>query len=243
MTKGDILADIVNWPVLLAYKAGIISFETASAILGGIPYRIGSVLRRSLLRHSIKHCGRQVGIGDNSIFRFDDPKLLSIGDNTKIERDVHIGDVMPCTREVRIGRDCIIRDHARIGAYGGPVTVGDGSGIGFGCMVRGPVQIGSDSGIAQYTSLMGVTHFYYDPDDSFRNKDVILKPIVIGDNVWVGGNCMIVAGVKIGRNCVIGANSVVTRDVPDYCLAVGAPAKVIKRYDREKDEWVRAGKP
>jgi len=239
MSAGDILADIFNWPVLLAYKTGVISFEAASAILGGVPYRAGSLLRRSLLRHSIGRCGDRVRIGDRCTFRFDDPKLLSIGGRTRIMQDVHIGDVMPCTHEVRMGEKCIILDHARVGAYGGPITLGDNVGIGYGCVVIGPVQMGSGSGIAQYTSLMGVTHIYQDVEDSFRNKDVIRRPIVIGENVWLGACCMVVAGVKIGRNCVIGANSVVTEDIPDYCVAVGAPARVVKRYDPGKDGWVR----
>ena len=50
---------------------------------------------------------------------------------------------------------------------------------------------------------------------------------------------MCVIGAKIGKHCVIGANSVVTKDIPDYCIAVGIPAKVIKRYDFEKKQWIK----
>lgn len=61
----------------------------------------------------------------------------------------------------------------------------------------------------------------------------------IGDGSWVGCHCAIVGCVHIGKHCVIGANSVVTRDVPDYCVVTGAPAKVVKRFDFDNNTWVK----
>lgn len=57
----------------------------------------------------------------------------------------------------------------------------------------------------------------------------------------MGTNVVVVGNVRIGRNCVIGANAVVTRDIPDYCVAVGTPAKVVRRYDAGRGEWVKVG--
>ena len=62
--------------------------------------------------------------------------------------------------------------------------------------------------------------------------------VVIGEGSWLGENVCVV-GASVGKHCVIGANSVVTKDIPDYCVAVGIPAKVIKRYDFESGKWVR----
>jgi lipopolysaccharide O-acetyltransferase len=61
--------------------------------------------------------------------------------------------------------------------------------------------------------------------------------VVIGSNVWVGDNVIIVGPVKIGNGVVIGANSVVTRDIPDDVIVVGMPAKIIKRFDQESGKW------
>lgn len=61
----------------------------------------------------------------------------------------------------------------------------------------------------------------------------IAKPITIGDNVWTGGNAVVMMGVTIGRNAVIGAGSVVTKDIPDNAVAVGNPARVIRYIDNE----------
>lgn len=64
-----------------------------------------------------------------------------------------------------------------------------------------------------------------------------LKEVTIGSGSWIGENVCII-GASVGKNSVVGANSVVTHDIPDYCVAVGAPAKIIKRFDSEKQKWV-----
>lgn len=62
--------------------------------------------------------------------------------------------------------------------------------------------------------------------------------VEIGDGTWLGENVCVI-GASIGKHSVIGANSVVTHDIPDYCVAVGSPARVIKRYDKENGLWVK----
>ena len=56
--------------------------------------------------------------------------------------------------------------------------------------------------------------------------------------MWVGDNVVILPDVTIGNGCVIGSNAVVTKDIPDNCIAVGIPAKVIKRFDKESKKWL-----
>lgn len=63
-----------------------------------------------------------------------------------------------------------------------------------------------------------------------------VNPVNIGEGSWLGENVCVI-GASIGKHCTIGANSVVTRDIPDYCVAVGAPAKVIKQYNFETKQW------
>jgi acetyltransferase-like isoleucine patch superfamily enzyme len=62
------------------------------------------------------------------------------------------------------------------------------------------------------------------------------RKVEIGSGSWIGENACII-GAKVGENSVIGANSVVTKDIPDYCVAVGIPARVIRKYNREKKVW------
>lgn len=66
------------------------------------------------------------------------------------------------------------------------------------------------------------------------------KPTLsVGDDTWIGTNVVIAGNIHVGKHCVIGANSVVTKDIPDYSVAAGIPAKVIKRYDFDKGEWIK----
>lgn len=63
--------------------------------------------------------------------------------------------------------------------------------------------------------------------------------MVIRRDTWIGTNVSIIGNVNIGKHCVIGANSVVTHNIPDYSVAVGCPARVIKRYDFNQNKWVK----
>lgn len=92
----------------------------------------------------------------------------------------------------------------------------------------GGVTIGDDTSIAHGVSIMSETHVTADRDIPFKNQGMEYKPVKIGNDVWIGAKVTIMAGVTIGNKAIIGANSVVTRDVPDYAVVVGAPARVIK---------------
>lgn len=82
-------------------------------------------------------------------------------------------------------------------------------------------------------------HGYQDINLPIRNQIIMQNnEVIIGTGSWLGENVCIL-GAKIGRHCVIGANSVVTKDIPDYCVAVGVPAKVIKRYSFDAEKWIK----
>lgn len=112
---------------------------------------------------------------------------------------------------------------------GNGITIGDYSGLGINCYVRGPLIIGSDV-------MMGpdVMIFHGDHEMSCRDipmrlqGDSVSKPVVIGDDVWIGARSIILKGVHIGKGAVIAAGAVVTKDVPEYAIVGGVPAKVIK---------------
>ena len=65
-----------------------------------------------------------------------------------------------------------------------------------------------------------------------------LNEVLIGEGSWIGENVCII-GASVGKNSIVGANSVVTNNIPDYCVAVRAPARVIKRYDNKDNQWVK----
>lgn len=65
-----------------------------------------------------------------------------------------------------------------------------------------------------------------------------IADVRIGKYTWLGQNSVVMPGVTIGRHCIIGANAVVTKDVPDYSVVVGVPAKIIKQYDQNRKAWI-----
>ena len=71
----------------------------------------------------------------------------------------------------------------------------------------------------------------------YQKQELILAPINIGENCWIGEKVIILPGVVLGNNVVIGAGSVVTKSVPDNCIAVGNPAKIIKKYNYDDKKW------
>lgn len=82
---------------------------------------------------------------------------------------------------------------------------------------------------------MNINKHIYLQGVRMKNEDTI----IIGDGTWIGTNAVIVGNVKVGKNCVVGANSVVLDDIPDYCVVAGAPAKIIKMYNSKRGEWIR----
>lgn len=82
-------------------------------------------------------------------------------------------------------------------------------------------------------------HGYEDVETPIKDQPIVQnRTVEIGEGSWLGEN-VCVLGAHIGKHCIIGANSVVTKDIPDFCIAVGAPARVVKRFDFEQNIWVR----
>ena len=73
----------------------------------------------------------------------------------------------------------------------------------------------------------------------YSPQPLIVKNVTIEEGVWLGQRVCVLPGVTIGAHCIIGANSVVTHDIPAYTMAVGAPARVIKRWNNEKKQWIQ----
>jgi acetyltransferase-like isoleucine patch superfamily enzyme len=101
------------------------------------------------------------------------------------------------------------------------------------------VTIGDQVLTANNVYISDNIHGYADVNVPIMSQPILFKnSVVIGSGAWIGENVSII-GAKIGTNSVIGANSVVTTDIPDYCVAVGVPAKIVKRYDPTIGQWKR----
>lgn len=117
--------------------------------------------------------------------------------------------------------------------FGKNITIGDNVYINFGCIILdcSEVTIGSNTLLGPNIGLYAANH---STDATERiNGGCYGKPIHIGNNVWLGGDVKVLQGVTIGDNTIIGAGSIVTKDIPDNVIAVGNPCKVIRKITEE----------
>lgn len=139
---------------------------------------------------------------------------LEIGEHTLLEQGVWI--TAPGTARVRIGSGCFLNRGVMVAASE-LVEIGDHSMFANGCFI-------TDG-----------NHRFDDPDTPVPYQGFTSKaPTRVGDNVWCGANVVITSGVTVGRRCVIGANSVVTTDLPDFTIAAGVPAKPLRTIEYER---------
>ncbi len=126
--------------------------------------------------------------------------------------------------KIKIGKDTYIG----MGCYivGTFIEIGDNTVINRGTYLDGrvPLKIGNNVSISNYCYIQTNSHDPQSPD--FKG---IWEPVIIGNNVWVGAKAIILTGVTLEDGCVVGAGAVVTKNIPAYTIAVGCPAKVIKK--------------
>lgn len=137
---------------------------------------------------------------------------------------VHFGDYC------RLGRDVVLETNgdARI-TLGEHVRVNGGSFL----IAHAGITIGSHTLIGEHVSLRDADHGIR-PDALIRTQPHRGSPIEIGEDVWIGRGAAVLKGVRIGRGAIIGANSVVTRDIPEMTIAAGVPARVLRRRGEAK---------
>lgn len=127
----------------------------------------------------------------------------------------------------KCGKNINIEKKAKFG-IGKNISIGDNSGIGMNCVIKGPVKIGNNVMMGPDCLILTSYHNFDRTDIPMNQQGGGLKPVVIGDDIWIGTRVTILPGVKIGNGVIIGAGAVVTKDIPDYAIVGGVPAKIIK---------------
>lgn len=130
---------------------------------------------------------------------------------------------------VLVGERCVLDRDMTI-EVAGVLTIGARTIFGHHCTIASyeHLSIGEDCLIAEMVSIRDHDHCFADLTTPIRDQGMTKAPIRIGRDVWIGGKATITKGVTIGDGAIIGANAVVTRDIPALAIAVGIPARVIK---------------
>ena len=148
------------------------------------------------------------------------------GRGSKIYRSVRMDT--PPYRQFALGKGSVVESYSCINNAVGDVIIGDHTRIGLHNTIIGPVSIGNNVNLAQGITVTALNHNFDDATKRIDEQGVSTKPVVIGNDVWIGANVVVLPGVTIGSHCVVAAGAVVTKDVPDHTLVAGVPAKVIK---------------
>jgi acetyltransferase-like isoleucine patch superfamily enzyme len=154
-------------------------------------------------------------------------KYIAIGAHTIIGVSVTISaGLVP---DLYLGEETLIR-------------IGSGVVIGRDSHVIGhqSIDIGDDVFTGPNVYITDQNHAYQNPDVPIGKQWPVDAPVRIGSGCWIGANAVILPGTTIGRNVVVAAGSVVRGEFPDHCVLGGVPAKMIRRYDPETADWVRA---
>ncbi len=130
----------------------------------------------------------------------------------------------------RFGRGSYISDGVVV-RYPENIEIGEDVSVNSTCVLHGMggIKIGSKSRIAYGAKLISFEHRFADRNTAIKDQGYDCGPIEIGEDVWIGAQAVILRGVRIGKGSVIGANSLVNSDIPPYSIAVGSPAKVIRK--------------
>jgi acetyltransferase-like isoleucine patch superfamily enzyme len=161
-------------------------------------------------------------------------------------------DTVMNPQAIHIGSATMISGHVALSAGWGPhheglgnriVVIGDRCLIGRGSSVVGHryIEIGDDVWTGHNVHITDMNHDYVDVDLPISVQNQPEAPVRIGSGSWLGHNTVVLPGVTIGRHVVVGAGSIVTADLPDYSVAVGSPARVVRQYDATDGEWKAAG--
>lgn len=168
---------------------------------------------------------------------FINPFFHSIASSARIKKTSRL-DVFPFS-DFKVGSGATIEDYTTINNGVGEVLIGSDSRLGIGSVIMGPVQIGDSTITGQNCLITGLDHNFHEFKKPIKDQGVSINPTYIGNGTFIGANVSILPGVFIGDNVVVGAGSVVTKDIPNNHMAVGNPARIVKKYSSEVGEWIR----
>ncbi|MFV9504550.1 MAG: acyltransferase [Oscillochloridaceae bacterium umkhey_bin13] len=199
-------------------------------LVGWVPSLVGIGLR-SLVYRTILQMDGMAAIEDGVRIRFASNVRLGAG----VYLD-HGSYLHACPGGISIGAGSFVMKNAILHVYNfrdlpqAGIRIGARSLIGEACILRGQggITIGDDVYLGTLVQILAVNHVFADPYRPISQQGITAQGITIGDGSWIGSGAIILDGVTLGRNVVVGAGALVTKDLPDYCVAVGNPARIVR---------------
>jgi acetyltransferase-like isoleucine patch superfamily enzyme len=208
------------WPLL--------RYELVMLLASWVPGALGLVLRGWLYPCLLGACGRNVSFGSGVVLRH--PGKIRIGDDVALDDGCVLDAKGARNRGIEIGSRVFLGRHTLLACKEGDIVLEDGVNISYNCVVfsASSVRIGAETLLAAYVYVVGGGHDFDRADLPVVQQARPSRGIVVGPGGWLGAGAIVLDGVTIGSNAVVGAHAVVTQDVPPFAIVAGAPARMVR---------------
>jgi acetyltransferase-like isoleucine patch superfamily enzyme len=206
----------------------LIAYELVMLWASWVPGALGLFLRGKLYPLVLGRVGRNVVFGANVTLRH--PHKIAIGDNVVIDDQCCLDAKGTDNRGIVIGNNVFVGRNTILSCKNGDIVLDDRANLGFNCEIfsASTVRVGADVLMAAYTYLVGGDHLYDRVDIPVLQQGRTARGIDVGAGVWLGTHVVVTDGSRVGRDAIIGAGAVVVGEIPEFAIAVGTPAKVLR---------------
>ncbi|MGD1895798.1 MAG: DapH/DapD/GlmU-related protein [Phormidesmis sp.] len=206
----------------------LIKFELINLLCCNMPGALGILLRSKLYPTLLQSVGKNVVFGCGVTLRH--PQKITIGNNVIVDDNCVLDAKGETNRGITIGNDVFIGRNSILYCKNGDMEIQDKVNIGANCEVYSKQRLVDGKGtlIAAYNYIMsGGRYDYRSAIPLAEQSSYSDGPTIVGENCWLGAKGVVLDGVSIGHNAIVGAGAVVTKDIPDAAIAMGIPAKVV----------------
>jgi acetyltransferase-like isoleucine patch superfamily enzyme len=232
-------SNVQRYQELVVGKSGLLDllkYELIVTLFSWLPGAIGILLRNKTYPLLFGKVGRNVTFGRNITIRH--PHKITIGDNVMIDDNCLLDAKGVNNKGITIDSNVFIGRNTIVSCKNGDIHLKDGVNIGFNCDVysSGSVTVGPNTLIGAYSYLIGGGNYDINRFDiTFAEQEGLDSKggIHVKGNTWLGGNVKVLDGVTIGYGSVVGAGAVVADSIPDYQIAAGVPARVVRSRREE----------
>jgi acetyltransferase-like isoleucine patch superfamily enzyme len=206
----------------------LILYELVMLASSWVPGALGLFLRSRLYPLVLGRVGRNVVFGVNVTIRH--PHKIAIADNVVVDDNCCLDAKGTDNRGISIGSGVFVGRNTILSCKNGDIVVDDHANLGFNCEIfsASRVRVGRSVLMAAYTYLVGGDHLFDRVDIPVLEQGRTARGIDVDDNVWLGAHVVVTDGSRVGRDAIVGAGAIVVGEIPEFAIAAGIPAKVLR---------------
>jgi len=206
----------------------LVKYEIIITLCAGVPGALGLALRSWLYPLLLGTSGRGVTFGVGVVLRH--PGKIRLGDHVVIDDYCCLDAKGTSNRGIDVGTRVFVGRNTILSCKNGDIVIDDDANIGFNAEIfsASRVRVGKKVLMAAYTYLVGGDHLYDRTDIPVLDQGRTAQGIDVDDHAWLGAHVVVTDGSRVGRDAIVGAGAVVVGEIPDFAIATGIPAKVVR---------------